>query len=54
MVRDIFSTKREEFRTRAAQIITARLAGDAIDVKEVLLRKVELPDEYAKAWKICC
>lgn len=48
IVRDVFSTKREEFRARAAQIITARLAGDAIVVKEVLLRKVVLPEEYAK------
>ncbi len=48
VVREIFSTKREEFRERAAQLITARLAGDAITVKEVLLRKVELPDDYAK------
>ena len=47
-MRDIFSTKREEFRERAAQDITARLAGDAIIVKEVLLRKIELPEEYAK------
>ncbi|MGH9707431.1 MAG: SPFH domain-containing protein [Candidatus Acidiferrales bacterium] len=47
-VRDVFSTKREEFRERAAQIITARLGGDAIDVKEVLLRKVDLPEEYAQ------
>ena len=48
MVRDIFSTKREEFRQRVAQAITTRLAGDAINVKEVLLRKVDLPGEYAK------
>ena len=48
MVRDIFSTKREEFRDRVARSITARLAGDAINVKEVLLRKVDLPDEYTK------
>jgi regulator of protease activity HflC (stomatin/prohibitin superfamily) len=48
IVRDVFSVKREEFRARAAQIITQRLAGDAIVVKEVLLRKVELPEEYAK------
>jgi len=48
IVRDIFSVKREEFRQRAAQIITTRLAGDAIVVKEVLLRKVVLPEEYAK------
>jgi regulator of protease activity HflC (stomatin/prohibitin superfamily) len=48
IVRDVFSVKREEFRARAAQVITQRLAGDAIVVKEVLLRKVELPEEYAK------
>ncbi len=48
IVRDMFSTKREEFSGRAAQAITSRLAGDAIVVKEVLLKKVELPEEYAK------
>jgi regulator of protease activity HflC (stomatin/prohibitin superfamily) len=48
VVRDVFSTKREEFRERAAQQITQRLASDAIVVKEVLLRKVDLPEEYAK------
>ncbi|MGC2333853.1 MAG: SPFH domain-containing protein [Candidatus Acidiferrales bacterium] len=48
IVRDVFSTKREEFRQRVTVLITKRLAGDAIEVKEVQLRKVELPDEYAK------
>jgi regulator of protease activity HflC (stomatin/prohibitin superfamily) len=48
VVRDVFAVKREEFRARAAQLITSRLAGDAIIVKEVLLGKVELPEEYAK------
>jgi len=48
VVRDMFSTKREEFRERAAGEITQRLGGDAIVVKEVLLRKVDLPEEYAK------
>jgi regulator of protease activity HflC (stomatin/prohibitin superfamily) len=48
IVRDVFSTKREEFRERVTERITKRLAGDAIVVKEVELRKVELPDEYAK------
>jgi regulator of protease activity HflC (stomatin/prohibitin superfamily) len=48
VVRDVFSTKREEFRRRASELITKRLAGDAIVVKEVQLRKVELPEEYAK------
>jgi regulator of protease activity HflC (stomatin/prohibitin superfamily) len=48
VVRDVFATKREDFRSRAAQIITTRLAGDGIVVKEVLLKQVELPEEYAK------
>jgi regulator of protease activity HflC (stomatin/prohibitin superfamily) len=48
IVRDLFAVKREEFRARAAQAITARLAGDSIVVKEVLLRRVQLPEEYAK------
>lgn len=47
-VRDVFSTKRDEFRERAAQKITARLGQDAIVVKEVLLRKIQLPKEYAE------
>jgi len=48
VVRDIFSTKREEFRELATKKITARLAQDGIDVKEVLLRKITLPQEYAQ------
>ncbi len=48
VVREAFSTRREEFRKRAADIITARLAGDAILVKEVMLRRVQLPEEYAR------
>ena len=48
VVRDVFSTKREEFRAKAAQTITTRLASDGIIVKEVLLKQVELPEEYAK------
>jgi regulator of protease activity HflC (stomatin/prohibitin superfamily) len=48
VVRDVFSSKREEFHERAAQAITARLAEDQIVVKEVLLRKVQLPEEYAQ------
>jgi regulator of protease activity HflC (stomatin/prohibitin superfamily) len=48
VVRDLFSTKREEFRSRAAQAITTRLGSDSVIVKEVLLRKVQLPEEYAK------
>ena len=48
VVRDIFSTKREEFRQRATQLITARLAQDGIIVKEVMLRQIDLPQEYAQ------
>jgi regulator of protease activity HflC (stomatin/prohibitin superfamily) len=48
IVRDLFSTKRGEFRQKATEAITARLNDDAIIVKEVLLRKVELPEEYAR------
>lgn len=48
IVRDVFSTKREEFRAKAAQTITTRLASDGVVVKEVLLKQVDLPDEYAK------
>jgi regulator of protease activity HflC (stomatin/prohibitin superfamily) len=46
IVRDVFSIKRDEFRQRATQAITARLAEDQIIVKEVLLRKVLLPEQY--------
>jgi regulator of protease activity HflC (stomatin/prohibitin superfamily) len=48
MVRDVFSAKREEVRRKAADAITRTLAGDAIVVKEVMLRDVSLPVEYAK------
>jgi regulator of protease activity HflC (stomatin/prohibitin superfamily) len=48
VVRDIFAIKREEFRAHATQIITERLSSDSIVVKEVLLRKIQLPEEYAQ------
>jgi regulator of protease activity HflC (stomatin/prohibitin superfamily) len=48
MVRDVFSTKRDEVRRAAADVITRTLANDAIVVKEVMLRDVALPPEYAK------
>jgi regulator of protease activity HflC (stomatin/prohibitin superfamily) len=47
-VREIFSTKREEVRTRAAGIITKKLASDGIVVEEVMLSDIQLPEEYAK------
>jgi regulator of protease activity HflC (stomatin/prohibitin superfamily) len=48
VTREIFALKREELRTRAAEAITARLASDGILVREVLLRDLRLPEEYAK------
>jgi len=48
ITREIFATKREELRTTAADAITARLASDGIIVREVLLRDLQLPAEYAK------
>ena len=47
-VREIFSSNREQVRQQAAQIITRKLATDGIVVKEVLLRDIQLPPEYAK------
>jgi regulator of protease activity HflC (stomatin/prohibitin superfamily) len=47
-VREIFSTKREEVRSRAATIITRKLGGDGIVVEEVMLSDIQLPEQYAK------
>jgi regulator of protease activity HflC (stomatin/prohibitin superfamily) len=47
-VREVFSAKREEVRQRATELIRKRLAVDGIMVKEVMLRDIELPQEYAK------
>ena len=47
-VRDVFSTQRERIRETAAKQITDKLAADGIVVKEVILREVQLPPEYAK------
>jgi regulator of protease activity HflC (stomatin/prohibitin superfamily) len=47
-VREVFAAKREEVRRRAAGIITQKLAADGIVVKEVMLRDIQLPPEYAK------
>lgn len=48
MVRELFSTKRDEVMRRATEAITQRLAADGIVVKEVMLRDISLPPEYAK------
>ena len=46
--REIFASKREEVRSRAAGIITKRLATDGIVVEEVMLSDIQLPEQYAK------
>jgi regulator of protease activity HflC (stomatin/prohibitin superfamily) len=48
ITREIFATKREELRLGAATAITTRLASDGIIVREVLLRDLKLPEEYAQ------
>jgi regulator of protease activity HflC (stomatin/prohibitin superfamily) len=47
-VRELFSSKREEVRQRSAEIIRQRLTADGVNVKEVMLRDIQLPPEYAK------
>ena len=47
-VRDVFATRREEIRQKASDQITQKLAADGIVVKEVMLRGIQLPPEYAK------
>jgi regulator of protease activity HflC (stomatin/prohibitin superfamily) len=47
-VREVFAAKREEVRKRATDVITKKLAADGILVKEVVLRDIQLPPEYAK------
>jgi regulator of protease activity HflC (stomatin/prohibitin superfamily) len=48
LVRELFATKREEVRREAASAIAGKLAPDAVIVKEVMLRDIHLPSEYAK------
>jgi regulator of protease activity HflC (stomatin/prohibitin superfamily) len=47
-VREIFSSRREEIRGRAAAVITKKLGADGLIVKEVMLRDIQLPEEYAR------
>jgi regulator of protease activity HflC (stomatin/prohibitin superfamily) len=47
-VREIFSTRREDVRGKAAAIIARKLGADGILVEEVMLADVQLPTEYAK------
>ena len=48
LVRELFATRRDQIRREAATAITRRLAPDAVIVKEVMLRDIQLPAEYAK------
>jgi regulator of protease activity HflC (stomatin/prohibitin superfamily) len=48
ITQEIFATKREELRSQAAVAITTRLESDGMLVREVLLRDLQLPSEYAK------
>jgi regulator of protease activity HflC (stomatin/prohibitin superfamily) len=48
LVRELFATKRDEIRREAALAIAQKLAPDAVIVKEVMLRDIQLPSEYAK------
>jgi regulator of protease activity HflC (stomatin/prohibitin superfamily) len=47
-VREIFSSKREEVRAKAADEIKRKLSADGIIVEEVMLSEIQLPEEYAK------
>jgi regulator of protease activity HflC (stomatin/prohibitin superfamily) len=48
LVRDVFSNKRDEIRSRGSDAITRKLAADGIVVKQVMLRDLALPAEYAR------
>jgi len=48
LVRDVFSNKRDEIRSRGSDAITRKLAADGIVVKQVMLRDLALPVEYAR------
>lgn len=48
ITREIFAAKREELRSKAAEAIKTRLESDGILVREVVLRDIKLPEEYAK------
>src|SRR5258707_2906492 len=48
ITREIFAVKREELRSKAADAIKTRLESDGILVREVVLRDIKLPAEYAK------
>ena len=47
-VREIFATRRDEMARAVAGQITQKLAADGVLVKEIMLRDIQLPAEYAK------
>jgi regulator of protease activity HflC (stomatin/prohibitin superfamily) len=47
-VRDVFASRREEIRKRTADVISKKLGADGIVVKEVMVRDIKLPEQYAK------
>jgi regulator of protease activity HflC (stomatin/prohibitin superfamily) len=47
-VRDVFAAQREQIRRLAAEQITKKLGVDGILVKEVMVRDLKLPEEYAR------
>jgi len=47
-VREVFATRREEIRKTAGDRIAQKLEADGIVVKEVMVRDVQLPAEYAR------
>ncbi|MGH9563892.1 MAG: prohibitin family protein, partial [Terracidiphilus sp.] len=47
-VKEIFSTKREEVRAKAADVITRKLGADGIVVEEVMLSDIQLPEQYSR------
>lgn len=48
LVRELFASKREEVRAAVNARLAAKLGADGIVVKDVTLRDVRLPEEYAK------
>ncbi|MBI3483970.1 MAG: hypothetical protein HY012_02300 [Acidobacteria bacterium] len=47
-VREVFATRREEIRKSVTDAISSRLGSDGVLVKEVMLRDIVLPAEYAR------
>lgn len=48
LVREMFSTKRAQLQQEAATRIANKLAKDGIWVKEVVVRDIQLPPDYAR------